>query len=252
MAKKLKILNLNAWLLPLRLSSHNTKRVDRIFKLIDELDPDVITLQEVWDVSYLNEFARKFSDYYLISKPNWLFNEAGLMTFSKHPVITNKLFYFKPTEHYKFIEKGAKKGFMVTKIDFKGKEINIVNTHLYCSAIWSTKKDQEITKNQYRLIEKVFKKSKILTILFGDFNMDYYELEKLRKTFKIPNKKPVTTVTMDNIYTNARLNSNRIYNRQLDYMLYVENGTKIDVNLKVLNKEKVSDHYPLYCEIDLA
>jgi endonuclease/exonuclease/phosphatase family metal-dependent hydrolase len=246
---KLTILNLNAWLLPLRVSIDNTRRVHQIFEIIDTLKPDVITFQEVWDVSYLKYFAEKMPHYYMLCNPNNLFNESGLITFSKHPIIANKLYHFMPNSKYRFFEKKSKKGFMVTRIDLNGKEVDIVNTHLHQSDIFSSEQYRVITKKQYFCIEDFFKKSKHATILCGDLNIPYQELITLSKTFKIPQTRPLPTLAKINRYANSRLNKTRIPERQLDYLLYLENGMSMDVKIKVLNKEIVSDHYPLYSEV---
>ena len=249
---KLKILSLNAWLLPARLSLHNGKRLDKIFGLIEELDPDVIMFQEVWDVSYLSEFHRKLKSYYCMAKPNWLFNEGGLLTFSKYPVIANRLYYFNPTKKYDWFEKKSKKGFLVTRIEFGDKEVDIVNTHLYAADNYKTQAHRNILINQYKLLEAFFEKSNRTTILSGDLNMDYPELNKFRKVFEIPNKKPIPTYLLNNMYSNRRMNNTKSKARQLDYFLYIENGQKIDFKMKVFDKQALSDHHPLYSEVTFS
>ena len=252
MGMKLSILNLNAWLMPLRVSTDNKQRITKIFHIIEALKPDIITFQEVWDVSYLRYFAQRMPQYYMECKPNNLFNQAGLITFSKYPILHSRLYHFKSNRHYKFFEKHSKKGFLITRIDFKGKEVDIVNTHLYQSDIFSKNKHRTITQNQYYCIEDFFKNSKHATILAGDLNIPFQELVRLRKVFKIPQSKPIPTLSTKNQYSNSRLNKTRIPERQLDYLLFLENGMKMNVKISVLNKELVSDHYPMFSEITFA
>jgi endonuclease/exonuclease/phosphatase family metal-dependent hydrolase len=229
---------------------HNKQRVKKIFDLINRLNPDLITFQEVWDVSYLDEFRKRLSQYHMVSKPNWLFNESGLMTFSKYPIIHSRLYHFTANEHYDYFEKKSKKGFLVTRIDFKGKQVNIVNTHLHVAGETFRDSKKHITLTQYRIIEDFFQNSTFSTILCGDLNLDYNDLDKVRSLFHIPNIKPITTYHIFNRYTNKRLNKTLTAERQLDYLLYIENGMGMDVNLQVLDWEVVSDHYPLYSEIE--
>ncbi len=247
--KTLKILNLNAWLMPLRLSLHNKKRMDRLFEMIKELNPDVITMQEVWDSYYLDKFAKKLSEYYMLSKPNWLFNESGLVTLTKFPIVSSRLYHFKPTKSYHFFEKRAKKGFFVTRIDAAGKEVDVVNTHLHISNAFTSDKKKKIAEMQYSCIEEFFEKSDKATILCGDLNLDFREVKKIAKVFRIPNKKSITTLNINNHYSNSKRNRTTIDRRQLDYFMYIENGMKINMNVKALKKEKISDHYPIFGEV---
>lgn len=245
--KKIKILNLNAWLLPLRLSVHNNKRINRIFEIIKEKDPDIITFQEVWDASYLDQFARLLSDYFLLCRPNWIFNKSGLMTFTKFRVVSNKLHYFKPTSKYNFFEKKAKKGFLVTRINFYGKQIDIVNAHLHEHIPWLP--ERNVAELQFEEMENVLKKAKKPAIICGDLNLPFKDVERLKTVVKLPNKKSEVTLTTKNHYCNKGLNKTFVPRRQLDYVMYIENGIKMSVKINVLKKERVSDHLPIYAEV---
>ena len=246
---KLTVLNLNAWLLPFRLSAQNGKRLHTIFDLIRTIDPDIITLQEVWDISYLRQLKREFGDYSLLANTNKLFNESGLITFSRYPVIHNKLHRFKTNRKYKLLERLVKKGFMVTTIDVYGKEIDIVNTHLYQSDPFSKETHKQITRKQLLCLQDFFKKSTRPVLACGDFNIHYDELKLQKLLFTLPNGKSLTTVSKNNEFSNKKFNKTRIMSRQLDYFMYKENGVHISVTTKVFDELLVSDHYPLYAEV---
>lgn len=246
---KLKVLNLNAWLLPLRLSRHNTKRIERMFTLIKQINPDLVTFQEVWDMSYLEEFTKRLPEYYLMANPNRLFNRAGLITLSKHPVLANRLYYFKPTHNYSFFEKNAKKGFMVTRINYQGKPVDIVNTHLYISDDVNVGRQNRIAINQFTCMQDFFAHTNIPIILCGDLNIDFATLQEASTLFTLPHTKPLPTYSLENKYANAGFNTTKVKTRQLDYVLVRNNGTKLDVKLDVIDHTAVSDHHPLYAEV---
>ncbi|RJQ17058.1 hypothetical protein C4573_03300 [Candidatus Woesearchaeota archaeon] len=247
----MKILNLNAWLMPMHLSSQNKKRLKKILDLIHALEPEVITLQEVWPKSSLKKLKKMMQGYTVIANPNKLFNASGLVTLSKLPVLSNKLHIFKPTKHYKLYERLVKKGFMVTKVDYDGKQVDIVNTHLHQSDPGSKNIYKQVTKQQFTAIERhCFIVPRPLLVL-GDFNMHYDELKKVNHYLKLPNAKPITTVAQKNKLANKRLNKTRIPARQLDYVMYHENGKHMNVAMKVFDLE-VSDHYPLLCTVSFG
>ena len=172
---KLKIFNLNCWLLPPPISAENNKRIEEIISLVNHTRPDVIMLQEVWLNKYVNKFKNGLQNYSFIATEGKSFNKSGLLTGLKIPYSSHKINFFNHVKGYNVIEKIASKGYHLIHIS---KDIYLINTHLYAPIKSSNRK---ITKLQFNLLKKFSKDKKV--ILAGDLNLEEKDLSQLNNTF---------------------------------------------------------------------
>ena len=113
MSKKITILNLNLWLLPKPFARDQKKRFARFIKMVKELQPDIITLQEVFLSKYIKRLHRSLGDYYVSAFPKRFINAPGLVIFTKERPYLFEFHFFGITEKYNLVERLAKKGFLM-------------------------------------------------------------------------------------------------------------------------------------------
>ncbi len=226
---ELKIFNLNCWLLPPPFSVQNKARLQSIIKLIQEYNPDVITLQEVWLQAYVAILQNELRTYNFVASYEPFFNRGGLVTGVRKNV-TAKIFphTFPQMKEYSTTEKYGSKGYHEITVS----NLSLINTHLYAP---TNTFEESITSYQFSLLCGFFYKKN--GILAGDLNM---EQEKLHGQGIFRFFKTESTLSKDNSYANWGFNKT-LFSKQIDYVLPTEN---IQVGVEVL-RDEVSDHYPL-------
>lgn len=233
---KLKIFNLNCWLLPFFFSINNKKRLGKIIALIKKINPDIITLQEVWLSIYVAELQKMLSDYTFTSSNPSFFNRAGLVIGVKRNMpVTNHPFI--PTKEYSLVEKWGGKGYQILHLP---ENILLLNTHLYASTKVA---EENIAKIQFGLLSSVIGIER--GILVGDLNIEQNDFLKINNIFQYT-PSPDYTLVKTNMYANVGRN-NTPYSKKIDYVL---GSSGLYVTEEIISDDTLSDHFPIIGTIE--
>lgn len=237
------------WLLPPPLSAENSFRIDKLVNLVNEMGPDIVTLQEIWLNRYLRKIRRKLKKYHLVSSGSKFFNKSGLVTLSIHKPIYTNFHPFNVTPKYSFSEFLARKGLLTANLRKGNKLFSIVNTHTYGGN--KGKRGQRIKTKQLRILkEQITLEYPVITA--GDFNTTPGKLFQFAKDF-ISDSKVVPTQSRSDKYTKRRFN--RIENRKkkrfykLDYVLLRTKSENSYIKTNTINSPQISDHRPVFAEV---
>lgn len=176
----LRIISFNIWDLPLWFVKRRTERMRRVGEYLKRAAPEVVCLQESFDVKHRKLIHDVLGDDYYIGNGHGKTRKllglktfdmtGGLITYSRFPVITSRFIPFSRFLNVAFVEFLARKGFLETILRTPEGPLRVVNTHLHkISMIGST----WIHARQIRRILRFLKGEKEMpTILAGDFNED--------------------------------------------------------------------------------
>lgn len=250
---RIKILDLNTWMLPWPFSKDNKKRLDLLVGLIKELKPDIVSLQEVWLKKYVHWLKKNLSGFYLFSGDTkaGVFNKSGLVILSKFNLIDKKRFTFRENKKFNIIEKIADKGNLQMNFICENKKITFINFQLY-NAVKENEKD--IIGNQFKKLTEIIKKpdvhSQDLVILAGDLNLSFKEFEEINNGLFLYSHNHTFTFSKSDLYTKSRLNPwlcNKYYKN--DFVLVWPRKEGIFLNSRVIKKPLLSDHYAIFSEV---
>ncbi|MCP6720181.1 MAG: endonuclease/exonuclease/phosphatase family protein [Patescibacteria group bacterium] len=267
---QLKILTFNIWDIPFWFTPKRHERACRLGEYLKKYDPDIICLQEAFDVQHrdeLHEYLGKKT--YHVTEGNGdtrrvlLFKRfdltGGLVTFSKLPIISSRFVHFRRFVDMMFAEYIGRKGVLETIIKTPQGPFAIINTHLHTGG-YSI--DQKIRLRQMRQLFRAIKKrvSRIPIVITGDLNeddiMQNESLSSLIKKFGFHDGAdhstniPKPTNRIENPFTNAWFNLYKITSSQrVDYTLLNDTssfGFKV-IDHQVLSQpnDPLSDHDPL-------
>ena len=237
---KLKIFNLNTWLLPYPFSKHRKSRFKELVLTIKSLDPDIITLQEVVQKKHLKQL--RLPGYFTSSPRFKLANKSGLVTLSKmRPSKTNFISFKKPRK-IALAQKIAKRGVLITEF----KEFVMYNTQLYPEG-WNL----EATNKEFNHLKKIVDRTKICFVS-GDLNLKLKDFEDVNKGFFSFVEDTDNTFSRLNQYVVKWWDRNVTTNKKLDYIL-VKNPTNKRILFKsmAVKKPVISDHYGIFSEIEI-
>ena len=231
---RVKLFNLNCWLLPSPFSIDNKKRLANIISFIKKQNPDIITLQEVWMKKYVKKIKRELPQYKFFSYSSKLYNKSGLLFGIKWKPLFGYQKIFPITNLHSKREKIGSKGYQLFEVS---PGVFVMNTQLYAP---EKSYQMKITVSHFREIEKASSGKRV--ILSGDLNLEEYEFSKINKTFYY--KSPLNfTIAKKNPYCHSRFNKLNDANKIIDYV--VSNEKNIPVESKVYNPVTFSDHYSL-------
>jgi endonuclease/exonuclease/phosphatase family metal-dependent hydrolase len=244
------VLNANLWLLPPPTSVDNDKRLNKFLKLVKRLDPDVITLQEVWLKKYLNKIKKSLTNYHLSSTHFPLYNKSGLATLTKSKPLKTSFNQFKIGSNFKAIERITYKGFLTVQFSKSGNLFTVLNTHIYQT------ENINMLETKLTQIKAVLQKAKKHnpTIIAGDFNTIPGHYYKLIDNF-LTNKDFPVSYSPENKYAhkavNLIMNKDGVYNDKPDIILANIKSKKATIKVESLASPLISDHYPMLAQITL-
>jgi len=263
------------------------KRLNKIAKILQDINADIVLLQEVDFFSKRSFFidqhkylAMKSGYKYIAKAPtlrkkiHFFFNkvigkiEHGLSILSKYPIEFNEAYIFDISKEIPFYMNwlydphGAQKCI----VDIKGKKINIINVHL---DPWS----QYIREEQMTTIKNLWLKDKKPTILGGDFNAlsptaikkkGLYQLDAPwfidKKSWDIKNEQTINILislgykeaaaTKLSIKTNNFTYPSNNPKEKIDH-IFASNEIKIIQGYIYKDAKIASDHLPIIAEIKL-
>jgi endonuclease/exonuclease/phosphatase family metal-dependent hydrolase len=234
----MKIISLNTWLLPPPLAKDNRQRLRAIVRMIENEDPAIICLQEVWVNAYVRRLRSALPEYdFFTATDSLLFNQSGLVVASKVKPASHKSGRFPDSKEHNLEEKLAGKGWQL--IDLKS--CSILHTHLYASKGG----DYGMTKAQLQQLEALDIPTD--TLLVGDCNLPHQEFCEFTTRFVCPDDDD-HTITPDNRYASARLNSPS--DAKWSYITPLEKSS-IESTVRVRKEPVVSDHFALIADVSV-
>ena len=231
-----KILNLNCWLLPPPFSIENTRRLSGVIQLINNIKPEIFTLQEVWLSTYTSHLIKSLPKYFIKTSDSLVYNKTGLVIGSSLPVKSVSSRRFKTNLNINLIELVAQKGFI--RLDLLS-GISVINIHSYAPLF---SKEKRITIGQFNLLKQETNDTSTSFILTGDFNLTTAELEGHNEGwFKLdPNTLP--TLSSKNRYTKTHFNRFGRKDEKVDHIL-VRSSRQVSIQTTLLDDSVLSDHY---------
>lgn len=165
---ELEIVSWNVFLRPL-LSDNQLGRVDSIGVYLMRTDADVLVLQELFHrktrKQLIKTLSKKYPEHTHVGPTSFFGISSGVMIFSKHQIIDESHLSFKKS---KGIDGIAKKGGVAAIINFFGKKIKIIGTHLQAGG---GDKGDRVRRFQFKRLTNLFVNKKVdATIYAGDFN----------------------------------------------------------------------------------
>ncbi len=264
---ELNILSYNTWGLPIELSGHDhqirfTTMADSILKL----QPDIVGLQETFHPDLrshlLNTLPRTFFTYsdYHCNKEIVPFIEkdcfGGLMTLSVYPIIWEQFYPYPIAEETTIIEKIGSKGFLLSRIKYGNRIIQVINTHLYAG---DNKKAERMRLNQIRFMQETVKSiadySTYETILMGDFNVHHPDVacsdvyDFIIRNMEYEDSKPnISQADFTSDHSANKYVSTRDKRTKLDYIFYKPVDEKKNIKVKsqsraLVSAQPMSDHF---------
>jgi len=132
---RLRVLTLNAWLLPWPLSDAPDARVEAIAERLASFDADVLAFQEIWSSSArrrLSEAGRRAGYSHLWSRPGGI-GSSGMLVLSRIPIREARFLRFALCGYPQDITRGdyyGGKGVAILKLDAPGGPVALLSTHL--------------------------------------------------------------------------------------------------------------------------
>lgn len=252
MPAKLKILNLNAWLMPFGFSVDNRLRFKKIISIAQRISPDIITFQEVWTQAYVKRFRSALPEYHFSSSGmGRVQNNSGLLTLTKQKPIFIDAYSFSLRQVFALSlidEWIAKKGILVTGIKAGGEQLYLMNTHLLSRG---KEKHSKPMNQQIRQIISTIKRFENV-ICIGDFNMANEEFKK---------KMPRDLSIYESLHPTLSSKNPYQFKRKLSYFIprdetvdhvVTKTSRGLDLKLKIdVLEESLSDHLPLVIDFSL-
>lgn len=231
-----KVVTANMLLFPPPFFFNQAERIKEFAKSVADLSPDIIMLQEVWDINCLHLIAKEFPDYWMTFSSAIPINFSGLVTLSRLPVTKAYTQKYAPSLRFNFEELLAFKGFIVTTVTSGDHQFDIINSHLY-----SASPSQKYRPNcvQFMRLQNLVIKSDKPVIFGGDMNLLPEEINRLLLPEFIANSCMLPTAGL------------RKRTKKLDW-LFVYPGKQHAASLESGRLEwpvEFSDHSPVYGKI---
>lgn len=171
----LTIFNANLWLLPFPFADHHGQRLYDTVALIDRLNPDIITLQEVWLYTHAEALRTSLPEYWMTIFPLDLFNRGGLVVFSRQQPKRALYGSFGRTWLHNPVEHLAGKGYL--RLTFSEPLV----FDLFCTHIYAPKNlyERAISDKQIMHLHRVIAEASSPVVLAGDLNTRVPHLREL-------------------------------------------------------------------------
>lgn len=241
----MKIITLNTW----GTSGPYEKRWSLLLNELNKLKPDILCLQEVFNVSLMEKIRNEFGLIFTHSP------ESGLAIASRFPIRSCRAFIYKARSPIEDYNRGA----LLNILEIDSEPLLIATTHLS----WKP----EDTKTRYVQVNELLhliQNEKLPTILSGDFN-DVPESKPLEKIvnsgfadiFKL-NRPTEIGMTWDNQNPFMKEHSVTLPDRRIDFLFADQSFLKkwpvrnCEVIFNRSNSENIytSDHYGVLAEFN--
>ena len=192
----LRLLSYNIWGLPGWMTGARSGRYPRIARELERLDPDILLLQEAWTAK-ARKSAPATGSWWIAraAGQHTFFQQSGLMTLSKFPIIGGG---FYPFSRAAFPDRLVTKGILKTTLCLPGGSIlNVWNVHLQEGGPDAVRRSQV-----QELVSRVAaaEDGQIADLVGGDFNITpespfYRELDQALgpTVYELGGQKPLVT-----------------------------------------------------------
>lgn len=245
---RLRVFSLNTWLLPPPVVTAPELRIERILKMIRELNPDIVLLQEVWRIEEVARFRRAFPQWHVRSSGSTVYNRGGLLTFSRHPIVASGFVAFPITADHTAVELSAGKGALWVRCRIGHREVTAVNTHLFAP---HGERERAITVDQSHRVFALCATLPDPLIVGGDFNLlpDVVQPQYTERFLDAGNNE--STVPRGTSVADFENNVARP-TRKIDYLLVrPAPGRRPLFESNTVVIPRVSDHAPIVGDITL-
>ncbi len=258
----LKILSWNIYMLPrFIMQTGKLRRARAIGQELRDSDYDVIIFQEAFHAGtrqILKGYLKKNFPYRVgpANKKMGFGVNSGVWIFSKHPIKEHHVVEFD--DCYGIVDCWARKGALLATIDYNGKEVQVLGTHMQASGA------SDVRVKQYNQIAKdlIEPHSKEGVPLFacGDYNISNKNTSVYEDMLKTLNVEDGDLLSEDKATSNSKLNDMSGYHRYggreevIDYIFYKANKIKTSFFYRGVPKikrrwnkkhEDLSDHNPV-------
>ncbi|MBI2633524.1 MAG: endonuclease/exonuclease/phosphatase family protein [Parcubacteria group bacterium] len=265
-SRSFSIITFNIWDIPFWFSKNREERIARIGPYIKQYNPDIMCLQESFDVWHRDQIYEALGkDGYSIiegyKRTRYILGfvrrfdlTGGLVIFSKFPIRKTVFEPFSLWKEMNFWERRGRKGFLDTLIETPFGMVRIINTHLHDGtlALHRFIRARQITQLT-RAIKNHDSEESIPLIIAGDLNEDDifdkeapHPLRVLNIRDSATNNEP--TLRVDNPYANRGYNRANVSHR-FDYVLVRDiDSLRLNVSeYRVLPQPDppLSDHNPV-------
>ena len=276
--RRLRILTLNAWALPISVPGHDKRaRTARLPEALRAIDADIIVLQEAFDTNVRRAVIDALRDQYHVAEDALEIRRALGISFDVHGGILVLSRFDLGDTHFrphplppgsKFSERLGRKGTVFSTVKTVVGDLKLVAPHFYAG---TSPADQRIRRLQVEaLINSIEELDHGPVILAGDLNfpperyddgraseMDLILAAGFRDTIEPSNgHQPATWSYSRNRYVRNRLQTHKS-DMRFDYVMFRPNGASkvkaISASI-VLDApgEEVSDHYGVLAEFSMS
>ncbi len=253
----LRIVSWNVFLRPGFLRDGQMERVAGIGHYLNNSNADVLVLQEVFHHRARRRLMHQLEEDYpyhtRIGKTSFFGVSSGVMIFSKVPIQKEKHVYFKRAIK---ADRLATKGGVLAEINFGGKNIDIVGTHLQAGG---GEEGIEIRKEQIRRLKSLSETNEKPALFVGDFNIHntteaYTELVE---TLDCENFVPEGKIKHTANFTDHELTHAKGLPKWIDFILARRSGNVRIVSSHIeqpmyntdVGAKRLSDHNPIFSVI---
>ncbi|KKQ11209.1 MAG: Endonuclease/exonuclease/phosphatase [candidate division WS6 bacterium GW2011_GWC2_36_7] len=246
----MKILQTNIW---------QGRLVKNFIDLVKEVNPDIITLQEVCscketefqtlNLSSFEDIKAEFPNYNEVLAPTYSFRtmDAEIMfenvILSKYPILNSKVVFtngeFKKDFNTKYDDYNIR-NFVHATIDINGSKLNVITHHGH--HVEGTKEGNAETLRQMIVLRDYIKQLSEPVILTGDFN-----LSPKCESLEILNAELNNLCILSNVETTR----NEFAKKAIQVCDYIFTNDLVKVNTFEVEKMLVSDHQALLLDFEI-
>ncbi|MFH1409430.1 MAG: endonuclease/exonuclease/phosphatase family protein [Nanoarchaeota archaeon] len=231
---------LNVFLVPWMLSRKMKERKQIIVETLKEIDPDIISFQEVWFKRDKNYFKKELDEYEAHNREGFFpprYHWSGLVTLSKLPIEKGEVVPWKEAQWY---EKITRRAFNVVYVQSPyGKPLRIVNAHFSCVKNPET---NDMMQSQREQMVEFLESEALPTIVTGDFNVNRYFQGILPSNYKLISPDEELTVDPENPLFKSGIAGKIGYGDKTCDLIFTNMRGKV-IEKKVWTRPVVSDHY---------
>ena len=257
-AMPITIISYNIWDLPLWFVKNRAARIREIGKYLAASAADIICIQESWDIATRKTLYDALGNagyhHASASESHILVGNAGLVTFSKFPIISRAFRPYSRMSSY-FVELFTARGILETVVKTPKGLLRILNTHLHMPSRFL---DTRIRLSQMRrAFERLGKPDGLASILAGDFNeheimrqsafAKILDAEGFDHPFDDRKEALTSSYRKENIFVNTWINAIR-ESKRYDY-IFTRNleslGYAVESYRPVYMEPELSDHDPV-------
>jgi len=246
----MKILQTNIW---------QGRLAKSFIDLVKEVNPDIITLQEVCNCndadfqtlafSSFEDIKAELPNYHEVLAPTYSFSVMNHEVFfsnvilSKYPVVDSKVVFtnleFKKDFDTKYDDYNIR-NFVLATIDINGTKLNVITHHGH--HVEGTKEGNEETLRQMILLRDYIKQLSGPVILTGDFN-----LSPKCESLEVLNAELKNLCILNNVQTTR----NELSKKAIQVCDYIFTNDLVKVNSFEVEDMVVSDHQGLLLDFDI-